>query len=132
MRGTAHSRSVRSLGERRPLRFALRRCCGVHTGRSFENQTACNKVTRSHPSDSKNFPDWLSRYCVARGLVGMSAYRIYELTPADHVAASPTVVDCPDDAAAIEKARQRLNQRIIEVWRVDRCVIRMQPTVARR
>jgi hypothetical protein len=58
----------------------------------------------------------------------MSAYRIYELTADDHIAAAPVIVDCADDAAAIEKARQRLNHRIIEVWRVDRCVIRMQPT----
>jgi hypothetical protein len=57
----------------------------------------------------------------------MSAYRIYELTADNHVATAPEVVDCPDDAAAIEKARQRLNHRIIEVWQVDRCVIRMHP-----
>jgi hypothetical protein len=57
----------------------------------------------------------------------MSAYRIYELTADDHVAAAPSIVDCPDDTAAIEKARQRLDHHIIELWRVDRCVIRMQP-----
>jgi hypothetical protein len=45
----------------------------------------------------------------------MSAYRIYELTPDYHVAGTPTVVDCPDDATAIEKARERLGPRIIEV-----------------
>jgi hypothetical protein len=57
----------------------------------------------------------------------MSAYRIYELTADDHVAAPPTVVDCPDDSAAIERARKRLNHRTVEVWTQDRCVIRMQP-----
>jgi hypothetical protein len=62
----------------------------------------------------------------------MSAYRIYELTADDHVAAPPTIVDCPDDTAAIEKARQWLDRRIIEVWQVHRCVIRMQPTAERR
>jgi hypothetical protein len=41
-------------------------------------------------------------------------------------------VDCPDDSAAIEKARQQLEHRIIEVWQVDRCVIRMQPIAERR
>jgi hypothetical protein len=41
-------------------------------------------------------------------------------------------VDCPDDTAAIEKAKQRLDHRIIEVWQVDRCVIRMQPIAQRR
>jgi hypothetical protein len=41
-------------------------------------------------------------------------------------------VDCPDDTAAIEKARQRLDHRIIEVQLVDRCVIRMQPIAERR
>ena len=62
----------------------------------------------------------------------MSAYRIYELTADNHVAAPPTTVDCPDDAAAIETARERLDHRTIEVWQVDRCVIRMQPTAERR
>jgi|HubBroStandDraft_6_1064221.scaffolds.fasta_scaffold48428_2 hypothetical protein len=63
----------------------------------------------------------------------MSAYRIYELTADNHVAAPPTIVDCPDDIAAIERARQRLDRhRIIEVWQVDRCVIRMQPIAERR
>jgi hypothetical protein len=62
----------------------------------------------------------------------MSAYRIYELTADDHIAAPPTIVDCPDDTAAIEKARQRLDHRIIEVQLVDRCVIRMQPIAERR
>jgi hypothetical protein len=42
------------------------------------------------------------------------------------------IVDCPDDTAAIEKARQRLDHRIIEVWQVDRCVIRMQPIAEQR
>ena len=62
----------------------------------------------------------------------MSAYRIYELTADDHVAAPPTIVDCADDGAAIEKAKQRLDRRIIEVWQVDRCVIRIQPIAERR
>jgi hypothetical protein len=58
----------------------------------------------------------------------MSPYRIYELTADGHVAVAPTIVDCPDDSAAIERARQRLNHRIVEVWLLDRCVIRLQPT----
>jgi hypothetical protein len=60
-------------------------------------------------------------------VVVMSAYRIYELTADNHVAATPTIVDCPDDAAAIDKAKQRLDSRIIEVWLVDRCVVRITP-----
>lgn len=62
----------------------------------------------------------------------MSAYRIYELTADDHVACAPTVVECPDDAAAIERARQRLNGPIIEVWSVNRCVARIDRTSAVR
>src|SRR5262245_33917432 len=42
----AHSVSVRSLGLRKPLRSATRRCSGFHIGRSPENQ-APNK--ESHP-----------------------------------------------------------------------------------
>ena len=62
----------------------------------------------------------------------MSAYRFYELTADDHVAAAPTIVDCPDDIAAIERARQRLDHRFIEVWQENRCVIRIQPIADRR
>jgi hypothetical protein len=57
----------------------------------------------------------------------MSAYRIYELTADDHVARPPTIVDCPDDASAVEKAKQSLSGRIVEVWLMNRCVIRIMP-----
>jgi hypothetical protein len=57
----------------------------------------------------------------------MSAYRIFNLRADDHVAGAPTIVDCPDDAAAIAEARQRLNGHIVEVWRLDRCVVRIKP-----
>ncbi len=60
----------------------------------------------------------------------MSAYRIYELTADNHVAAPASTVDCHDDAAAIQTARQRLDHRILEVWQLDRCVIRMQPMLS--
>src|SRR2546430_13044586 len=43
----AHSASVRSLGERRPLRSAARRCSGVHIGRSSKENQAPDK--ESHP-----------------------------------------------------------------------------------
>ncbi len=57
-----------------------------------------------------------------------TAAGFYELTVDDHVAHAAIVKDCPDDAAAIERARQRLTDgRIIEVWSVNRCVIRMEP-----
>src|SRR5260370_13240254 len=43
----AHSASVRSLGYRRPLRSAARRCSGVHIGRSSKENQAPDK--ESHP-----------------------------------------------------------------------------------
>jgi len=60
-------------------------------------------------------------------MIGMCAYRIYELTADDHVAGPPLTIDCPDDATAVERAKERLIHRIIEVWAKDRCVIRMHP-----
>jgi hypothetical protein len=57
----------------------------------------------------------------------MTAYRIFKLRPDDHIAGAPTIIDCPDDDAAIEEARQQLNGHILEVWRLDRRVVRIEP-----
>jgi hypothetical protein len=74
-----------------------------------------------------NLPQSARKYLLPVTVAAMSAYRIYELTAEDHVACAPTIVDCLDDAAAIEKARQLVNGRIIEVWLLDRCVVRIKP-----
>jgi hypothetical protein len=44
----AHSASVKSLRERRPLRSAARRCSGFHIGRSLANQAPTKESQPIH------------------------------------------------------------------------------------
>jgi hypothetical protein len=62
----------------------------------------------------------------------MANYRIYVLDKDDHVREPPQVFDCPDDAAAVEKASPLLNGRAVEVWDHSRLVARMEPTDKRQ
>jgi hypothetical protein len=39
----------------------------------------------------------------------------------------PTVIDCPDDGAAIENAKELLDGRVIQVWDHDRLIVRLDP-----
>jgi hypothetical protein len=55
-------------------------------------------------------------------------YRFYVLDKGDHVREPPHVFECPDDEAAVEKAAQLLNGRVIEVWDHSRRVVRLEPT----
>jgi hypothetical protein len=57
----------------------------------------------------------------------MPAYRLYTLTPDKHIQAPPEVVECADDEAAIEQAKQILDGHTIEVWQKDRRVIQLEP-----
>ena len=57
----------------------------------------------------------------------MPLYRLYVIMPGEHIRVPPEVVECPDDKAAIERAKQLLDGRIIEVWNFDRCVTRLEP-----
>ena len=57
----------------------------------------------------------------------MPSYRLYTLTPDEHIQTPPEVVECTDDEAAIERAKQVLDGHTIEVWRLSRCVIRLEP-----
>jgi hypothetical protein len=56
----------------------------------------------------------------------MPLYRVYTITPDEHIHVPPTVIECRDDQAAIEEARQVLDGRVIEVWQMDRRVIRLE------
>ena len=58
----------------------------------------------------------------------MEQYRVYVLDADGHVHDPPQVIECPDDEAAIEQARQLLNGRVIEVWHGSRRVISLAPT----
>ncbi len=57
----------------------------------------------------------------------MEQYRVYVLHADGHVHDPPQVIECPDDGAAIEQARQLLDGRVIEVWHHSRRVITLEP-----
>ena len=57
----------------------------------------------------------------------MAAYRFYSLDPDGHISGPPTVVEFPDDSAAIEAAEALVNGKAIEVWELARIVIRLEP-----
>lgn len=58
----------------------------------------------------------------------MEQYRVYVLDAEGHVRAPPEVIECPDDGAAIEHARQLLDGHAIEVWNFSRRIITLAPT----
>ena len=58
----------------------------------------------------------------------MQDYRIYILDRIGLNLGPAKIVQCADDQAAIEHARQlHSNERIIEVWHLDRMVICLEP-----
>jgi hypothetical protein len=57
----------------------------------------------------------------------MPTYRIYVLEKDDHIQRPPTVIDCPDDSAAIENAKELPDGQAIEVWDHARLVARLDP-----
>jgi hypothetical protein len=57
----------------------------------------------------------------------MAAYRFYVLGSDGHIAQPPKVVQCPDDGAAIQQARQYLDGKAIEVWEDARLIIKLKP-----
>ena len=38
-----------------------------------------------------------------------------------------TILECPDDQAAVDQAQQHLNGRAVEVWNGARMVVRLDP-----
>ena len=52
----------------------------------------------------------------------MPEYRFYAIKPDGHIEQLPTVVDCPNDLAAISGARQRLGGHDIEIWKGPRLI----------
>ena len=57
----------------------------------------------------------------------MPTYRIYTLSKDEHIDRAPLLIDCPDDEAAIEKARQFLDGHALEVWDQQRKIGRLEP-----
>ena len=60
----------------------------------------------------------------------MPAYRFYIIGRDGDVAGPAPVVDCQDDQEAVEKAKQYLDGRAIEVWDGARLVAHLHPTHA--
>ena len=61
----------------------------------------------------------------------MPEYRVYSLKDDGHIAGPPEIVDCPDDQAAIERARQVATHTPVEIWLLDRCILRIDPSAGR-
>jgi hypothetical protein len=57
----------------------------------------------------------------------MPDYRIYVLDKDEHINSPVELIFCPDDAAAIDRAKQLLDGHSIEVWDHARFVRRLDP-----
>ena len=57
---------------------------------------------------------------------GMPEYKVYSLN-AGRIAGPPEVLECDDDADAIDKAKQLLDRNALEVWTTDRRVAVLGP-----
>ncbi len=55
----------------------------------------------------------------------MPEYRAYFLLDDDHIAGPPVVLICDDDEAAIEEAGALSSDQDIELWQLDRLVVRL-------
>jgi hypothetical protein len=54
-------------------------------------------------------------------------YRVYFITSAGHVAGPPEVIASNSDQEAVERAKQLLDGRDIEIWQGARVVTRLRP-----
>jgi hypothetical protein len=55
----------------------------------------------------------------------MALYRVYKISPDNHITTMPDVVSFPDDQDEIEYAKTQLNGQGVEVWDGTRVVIRL-------
>jgi hypothetical protein len=58
----------------------------------------------------------------------MALYRIYKISPDNHITTMPDIVSFSDDEDVIEYAKTQLNGQGIEVWDGARVVIRLLST----
>jgi hypothetical protein len=56
----------------------------------------------------------------------MPSYRIYRLSPDEHIAGPPEVVKCDSDQEVIAHAKEKLDGLDIEIWDGPRIVIRLK------
>jgi hypothetical protein len=57
----------------------------------------------------------------------MPNYRLYSTNENGRIAAPPTIIESRDDKDAIEKAREFVDVRPVEVWDKDRLLIKIEP-----
>jgi hypothetical protein len=57
----------------------------------------------------------------------MPEYRLYVMTKDGHIDRVPATHDLPNDKVAIEKGRQLLDGRTVEVWQGARLVAHLGP-----
>ena len=57
----------------------------------------------------------------------MPEYYLYTIKKDGHSDGPPKVVECQDDEAAVKKAKQLLDDRLIEIWEGARVVMRLDP-----
>jgi hypothetical protein len=55
----------------------------------------------------------------------MAEYRVYRMDKAGHIDGPPDGIICASDEAAIERAKRLVNGHDIEVWQLDRLVVRL-------
>ena len=55
------------------------------------------------------------------------SYRLYVLDRDGHVKEAPQIIECKDDDEAIQRARQSLAGKPIEIWDGARIVGKLQP-----
>jgi hypothetical protein len=56
----------------------------------------------------------------------MPEYRVYQLDSCGHVDRPPDRFNCEDDEAAIARAKQLVDGRDVELWQLDRLVVRFE------
>jgi hypothetical protein len=62
----------------------------------------------------------------------MYEYRLYRVDSLGHVAGTPECFSCESDEAAIERARQAVDGHDMELWQLDRLVIRLESQAKKR
>jgi hypothetical protein len=55
----------------------------------------------------------------------MADYRVYQLDESGHIHSPPETFECEGDEAAIQRAERMVDGHAIEIWQLDRLVIRL-------
>lgn len=56
----------------------------------------------------------------------MYDYRLYQLDRSGHIVGPPDGFSCENDEAAIESAKRLVDSHHVELWQLDRLVIRLK------